>query len=230
MLALGESNHHARPVRVRVSAQGTVPTIGRQIDLTRLPRTSGAWQEVLAASSGGAANSEVSIYQLGQSGQPVSWSVLTSDYGRLLLFLQLTLDGEAEIWLETAADEAALHQDDWNDEELSRLYGRLMELRQLVPALQHGQQRFLNLVNPDVFGLARDTRIGRCTLVLNLSATPQELPIGDLGTWIAGTHELLGSGEVHKSGSILLDPFEGRLYEWHQVASNSNDNSYGLLQ
>lgn len=118
----------------------------------------------------------------------------------LLSFLQLTLRGRAAV-------------DDPGDEVYDGFLGYLGHLRSSLPALSEGEYRPLLLKNDAVYGFVRETSCQRCYVLLNFGNEEEQVELKRIGRWIAGTHEVYGDGEMHSDGTLVLTPYEGRLYE-----------------
>lgn len=94
------------------------------------------------------------------------------------------------------------------------MYRHLIHLRSMSPALQEGDYRSLPEMNPYVFAFVRETEHQRFLVTLNFDDARQSFVMpGKIGTWIAGTHEVDGDGQVPVGGRITLEPYEGRVYE-----------------
>jgi len=98
-------------------------------------------------------------------------------------------------------------------DSMLHLYQYLVHLRKTSSALADGTYRSLDLQNPAVFGFARETGLSQCYVLLNFTGAVQEVRLGTIGRWIAGTARIEGDGQEHPGGSIRLSPYEGRLYE-----------------
>jgi alpha-glucosidase len=102
-------------------------------------------------------------------------------------------------------------------ESMLSFYRHLIRLRNASPALSEGDYRSLKLGNENVFGYIRETEFQRFLVVLNFGDKPTEVKLSsNVGSWIAGTHEVLGDGDSPVEGNVRLRAFEGRMYEMRQ--------------
>ncbi|HEY6736336.1 MAG TPA: alpha-amylase family glycosyl hydrolase [Candidatus Saccharimonadia bacterium] len=94
------------------------------------------------------------------------------------------------------------------------LYRHLIHLRTVMPALADGAYRSLVSDNPYVYAYLRETPLQRVVVVLNFDAHAAKVTLSEwLGGWVAGTHEVMGDGEVLGGSTIELKGYEGRVYE-----------------
>jgi alpha-glucosidase len=92
------------------------------------------------------------------------------------------------------------------------LYRHLIHLRSTCQALAEGDYRSLQTTNPYIYAYIRETELQRMLVVLNFDASPVRFTFrGELGAWVAGTHEIHGGDTV--DSEIHLRGYEGRVYE-----------------
>jgi alpha-glucosidase len=192
-------------------------------NLLALPWSPGAYQSFIDEYEAAVGAEEWPNYVLGDPDQPRLAARLGHERARLLALMQLTLRGLPvvyygdELGLEADARaampwaELAAHERD--PESLVQLYRHLIHLRTTCEPLIEGDYRALESDNSEVMMYARESPGGKCYVLLNFSDHPQTVRLRQIGQWIAGTHQLHGSGERHTTGSIQLAPYEGRLYE-----------------
>lgn len=122
-------------------------------------------------------------------------------------------------WLPIDASARGLNVDleEKDPDSMLNLYRHLIKLRNACPALSVGDYRSLQLETRQVFGYIRETEWQRFLIVLNFGTKEERLQLhGRAGAWIAGTHEVLGDGEVPAQNIVTLKPYEGRVYELRQ--------------
>ena len=104
-------------------------------------------------------------------------------------------------------------QESQPDSTLS-LYRQLIHLRRTSPALGTGGYRSIDTGNDEVFGYLREHEMQRYLVILNFAGHKQTVRFrGRIGAWVAGTHTVDGDGRQSAPAEIVLEPYEGRVYE-----------------
>jgi alpha-glucosidase len=94
------------------------------------------------------------------------------------------------------------------------LYQHLIHLRAQSPALIEGDYRSIETGNGYVYGYIRETVHQRFLIILNFDSLPATAVLhGKVGNWVAGTHIVEGDGSLGEAGQLVLEPYEGRVYE-----------------
>lgn len=94
------------------------------------------------------------------------------------------------------------------------LYQHLIHLRAQSPALIEGDYRSLDLGNGHVYGFIRETEHQRFLVILNFDSKPAAAILhGRVGRWVAGTDLVEGDGLPGEAGELVLEEYEGRVYE-----------------
>lgn len=96
-------------------------------------------------------------------------------------------------------------------------YRHVIHLRSATTALKDGSYRSVEAGNDQVFAYARESSQHRCYVITNFSDSAQTVKLGSIGKFVAGTHEVSGTGVAHTGGEIKLLPLEGRIYEMRQA-------------
>jgi glycosidase len=123
--------------------------------------------------------------------------------------------GSVQPWLAASLDspEHNVAAEEEQPDSLLQVCRRLIHLRASGQALAEGDYRSIEIDNPHIFAFVRETGLMRCYVLLNFADSPQKATLGRIGAWIAGTHVTEGDGGSHQGGSVMLEPYEGRLYE-----------------
>ncbi len=101
-----------------------------------------------------------------------------------------------------------------NPESSLSFYAHLLNLRRFSPALLEGDYHSVAVADEDVYIFVRETELQRFLIVANCSGQKKSITISSrAGAWVAGTHLVLGDGEVPVPGPVSLAPYEGRVYE-----------------
>ena len=112
---------------------------------------------------------------------------------------------------------SATHNVETEDRDPSsflNLYRHLIHLRAASPALIEGDYRSLDSGNPYVLLYVRETIQQRFIIALNFDLEPRTVTLrGKVGRWVAGTHEVEGSGGLLHNIELTLRPYEARVFE-----------------
>lgn len=119
-------------------------------------------------------------------------------------------------WLPLGANtvKKSVEQESRDPESMLALYRHLIHLRHHSPALIEGDYRSLRIDNPYIYAYIRETELQKMLILLNFDSHPVHFSlVGQRGRWIAGTHLVMGDGELAVDQAISLRPYEGRVYE-----------------
>jgi alpha-glucosidase len=98
-------------------------------------------------------------------------------------------------------------------QSMLNFYRHIIHLRGTLGALSLGNYEPIETSSDDVFAYMRDNGSQQCYIFLNFSENTNSIDVNDIGKWIAGTHLVDGDGEAFQQGEMILEGYEGRLYE-----------------
>jgi alpha-glucosidase len=119
-------------------------------------------------------------------------------------------------WLPIGAAAASANVDsqDHDPESSLSLYRHMINLRSQSAGLVEGDYRSLDVENAYAYAYVRETEQQRFLIILNFDLNEITIKLkGKFGKWVAGTHQVQGDGEMGQAGDMVLQPYEGRVYE-----------------
>jgi alpha-glucosidase len=126
--------------------------------------------------------------------------------------------GEPWLPMGSAIDRINVAREERDPDSVLAMYRHLISLRQTCPAFLEGTYQSLDLTSPNVFGYSRKTDYQEMMVILNFDQSSTQLVLSkSVGTWVAGTHEVMGDGAFQAEGLIKLRPYEGRVYELNRI-------------